>query len=277
VLNLYPVTSRTGALRMGLLFLTLRADDRIGHGRHGFELFLTHKLPGELFQGRHVVDAMQEIALAAGGVPDECGIEIVWNKAVELRWRELFSDNGNGPLTIGLNPGGARENRRWNPDGYAILANRLVAEHGARIILLGAPSEVALAGYIASTIPKQSIVNLTGRLNLDELAYIISRLNLLVTNDSGPMHIGAAAGTPLVALFGPGNPVSYLPYTAPERFRILCRDIDCRPCDRDHCARPVCLESILPDEVYEECRKLMGGSPCDGTGNARTAVQGKSE
>jgi ADP-heptose:LPS heptosyltransferase len=203
---------------------------------------------------------MLDAAVAAGGVPDGGGIDVFWDRAIEERWSWLFADSDRPPggPVVGLNPGGDRPVKRWEPGRYSLVADRLVEAQGARIVLLGGPSETQITGSIAQGMRCEA-VNLAGKLSLDELSYVISRLDLLVTNDSGPMHIGAAAGTPLVALFGPALPGQFGPCAPPDRSRLVWHAIDCRPCRQDHCPQPRCLEMISAEEVFGKCRELLGG------------------
>jgi ADP-heptose:LPS heptosyltransferase len=260
VVNLYSVESAAGALKMGLLFRAIRAQQKVGQDRNGFGLFLTKRIAPETFAGRHFSDSMLDAAVAAGGVPDGGGIDVFWDRAIEERWRWLFADSDRAPggLVVGLNPGGDQPVKRWEPGRYSLVADRLAEAQGARIVLLGGPSETQIAGSIAQGMRREA-VNLAGKLSLDELSYVISRLDLLVTNDSGPMHIGAAAGTPLVALFGPALPGQFGPCAPPDRSRLVWHAIDCRPCRQDHCPQPRCLEMISAEEVFGNCRELLGG------------------
>jgi len=255
IANLYRIGSKSGALKMGLLFSMLKAGIKIGQDRHGFGRFLDVSLPPSTFEGRHVVDAMQEIAVKAGGIPDDRGIEVYWNPKAETRWRSFF-DSVAGKIVIGINPGGDRANRRWAPDRFAAVAVRLVERFDARIVLLGGPGDRDIASSIVQAIPS-GVSNLSGTIPLDELPYVISRLHLLVTNDSGPMHIGAATKTPLVALFGPEDPALFGPYTTPDLYRIVMKDVPCRPCGDKKCMPPLCLDGIHPDEVLDAYLDLL--------------------
>lgn len=256
--NLYLVGSWLGAIKMGLLFFLFKARVKVGHDNKGFGTFLTKKVPAETFQNRHFVDAMMDIALLAGGVGDSEGIEISWNKESEEKWEYLFSrktDNAK-EIRIGINPGGDRQNRRWNPDNYAFVAHKLVERFSAKAILLGGVGEEDIARHIENKM-RSNAVNLAGKLTLDELTYIISQVDLLVTNDSGPMHIAAAVKTPLVAVFGPEDPTLMGPYTSKNLCRIVFKDVDCRPCTKRNCSRPVCLDLITPEEVSEKCFEML--------------------
>jgi len=265
--NLYSVESAAGALKMGLLFRAIRARQRAGHDRNGFGLFLTKRIAaGTFLADRHFSEAVLEAAAAAGGVPDSKGIDVFWDRAVEGRWKGLFpgpeetAGAATGVPVVGINPGSDRSLKRWDCGRYSRVADRLIESDGARIVLLGGPAETRIAGAIERGM-RHPVVNLSGRLGLDELAYVISRLDLLVTNDSGPMHIGAAAGTPLVALFGPALPGQFGPCAPSECSRLIWHEIDCRPCPQDRCPQPRCMDMITAEEVFDGCRGLLRQRP----------------
>jgi len=256
--NLYTVSSWMGAMKMGFLFLLVGAKRGIGHDSKGFGLFIDKKVPVGTFRDRHFADAMLDIALLAGGIPDTKGIEIFWDKKCEKKWERLFlkKQDVSQEIVIGINPGGDRLNRRWNPDRYAFLADRLIEDYKAKVVFLGGPGEENIVGYIESRM-KNDIVNLAGKLKLNDLAYLISRFDLLITNDSGPMHIGTAVGTRMVAIFGPEDPVLMGPYSSPGLYRVVCKNVSCRPCNKKRCNRPICLDMITSEEVYEKCIELL--------------------
>jgi lipopolysaccharide heptosyltransferase II len=255
--NLYRIASRMGALRMGLLFSLLKGRGKVGHASRGFGLFLDKKAPPDTFDNSHYADAMVRIAVMAGGKPDDQGIEVFWDSRAEDRWSSLFSQGEvRPPLTIGINPGGDRPNRRWSLEGYARVADQLIEQSGVRVLLLGGPGEETLAQEI-QRLMKGEATSLAGRLTLNELIYVINRLDLLITNDSGPMHIAAALRTPIVAIFGPENPIYTRPYTSQNLYRIIYKDVDCRPCSKKTCQRPLCLDSITPAEVLNLCQEML--------------------
>jgi len=258
VLNLYMVASLYGAVKMGLLFLCLSADAKTGHDDHGFGLFLTEKAPGDTFKNRHFADAMMDLARLAGGIPDDRGIEVFWDRQIEEKWASLFSYDkaSEQGLKIAINPGGDRENRRWRPEYYAEVADRIMERFPARLFLLGGPGEEAIAREIEGKMRHRTL-NLSGQLGLNDLTYLISRFDLLITNDSGPMHIAAAAGTPVVAIFGPENPMHLRPYTRETLYRVVYKDVPCRPCSKTTCEKPICLSAIMPDDVFNACVELL--------------------
>jgi ADP-heptose:LPS heptosyltransferase len=265
-INLYLIGSRLGAAKMGLLFCLLHAGGKIGHDAYGFGRFLTAKAPADTFSRQHFVDAMCEIGALAGAVPDEGGLDVYWNKSYESQWVPFF-DQQKDALLIGVNPGGDRPNRRWNPDYFATVVEAVLRIYPAHIVLFGGPGEEHLANYIATRLQSPKVVSLAGKLNLNELCYIISKLDLFITNDSGPMHIAAAAGTPVVAIFGPENPVHLRPYTREALYRVVHKDVPCRPCSKASCENPICLSSIMPEDVLHASLELLDTTKRKGGGS----------
>lgn len=176
-------------------------------------------------------------------------------------WRErgaaLLGDAEAG--WIGLNPGafygGAK---RWLPDRYAEVGDRLHRETGARIALLGGPDERPLAEAIAGRMRAPARV-LAGRTTLEELLGVLSGLRLLVTNDSGPMHLAAALQVPLVAVFGPTDWRETAPWGGPQR---LVREApQCAPCGLREC--PIdhrCMTRIDAARVAHEAMALLAAT-----------------
>jgi len=286
-INLYHVDSWAGAMKMGAIFLFIHAAEKIGHDRHCLGNFLDKKVPDGFFAKRHIAAAMTEMAVIAGGIADERGIEVFWEKESERRCQHFFNFSGESflpfaldeslnpafglitaiypaeatvrqgrPLFVGINPGGDRANRRWSIERYAAVGNKIGATLNARILIFGGPGEEQIAGSIQNKMTSE-VVNLAGKLSINDLAYVISRLDLLITNDSGPMHIAAATHTPVVAIFGPEDPVLMRPYTSEDLYRVIYNPLPCRPCSKDSCENTLCLSSIMSDDVFNACIDLL--------------------
>ena len=273
--NLYPVCSRAGALKMGLLFMMLKARTKVGHDNKGFGCFIDKCAPADMFSGRHRAEAMLETAVLAGGRPDDKGIEVFWDPASEEPWKHVVEPDAAGkrPPVVGINPGGDRANRRWDPARYAAVADGVAEAFGARILLFGGPGEERIAQDIQSRM-RHPATDLAGKLNLNELAYVVSRLDLLVTNDSGPMHMAAAVNTPQVAIFGPEEPEHFRPYAPADSYVIMHKPMDCRPCRTAACDHVSCLDKITADEVLAAAKTLlMKRSPSF----ARMAMEGSAQ
>ncbi|HNV00296.1 MAG TPA: glycosyltransferase family 9 protein, partial [Verrucomicrobiota bacterium] len=160
---------------------------------------------------------------------------------------------------VGISPGARWENKRWPAERYAALVARLAEEcPQLRFAVLGAASDRALAEAVCAGRPDRC-VNLAGQISLPEMVEWIRRCRVLVSNDTGPMHVAAALGTPVVALFGPTDPRRTGPYDQVDH--VLQHPLACVPCLKSRCshAPPLeCLRLISVDQVCEAVRQRLG-------------------
>ncbi|RJQ60361.1 MAG: lipopolysaccharide heptosyltransferase family protein [Desulfobacteraceae bacterium] len=253
-INLYRVTSWCGSFKMGFLFLSLKAGKKLGHDKYGFGFFLDRKASEDTYGEMHFADSMMEIARISGGIPDDRGIEAFYRSDSKERWGHLFQPKkecGRNPI-IAINPGADQANKRWSPHNFAVVADCLMDSLNAKIFLLGGPGEELLVLKIKRWM-KNDVVDLSGQLTLDDLVYVIDKCDLLITNDSGPMHIAAAVKTPLVALFGPETPIHTRPYTDEQLYRVLYKGNNAK---KDH-SKNYGLDLITPKEVLLACIDLL--------------------
>jgi heptosyltransferase-2 len=168
-----------------------------------------------------------------------------------------------GAPILGINPGATFGSaKRWFPDRFAAVADALAEAWGAAVVLLGSSKEAPLSDAIASAMRHQP-VNLTGKTTVREMMALLASCAFLVTNDSGPMHIAAALGTPLTAIFGPTEWLRTSPLTARARL-VRADDIACAPCKRRECDREhVCMLGVTPEMVIDASiglrREVAGG------------------
>lgn len=255
--NLYPVCSWMGSLKMVLLFSSLKARHRVSHAPGILRLCVNRPVPAIMFAGKHRADAMTDVSLLAGGERDGGGLELASGQGggdEHQGW--IRPDTGARSRTIGINPGGDRVNKRWPPERFAAVARALTNLTGARIVIFGGPGEESIADEIMRHL-NGTAVNLAGRLPLEELPYAVSCCDLLVTNDSGPMHIAAALKVPVVAVCGPTDTSAFGPYTAPEHHRLIQKAVPCRPCSKNDCCDPKCLTAISPEDVIAAASELL--------------------
>ena len=165
------------------------------------------------------------------------------------RWRDALREDGR--RLVGLFPGANAPARRWPTERFRELA-RVRAEQGDRVVVLGGPGERALTAHVADAAPQ--VLDLGGRTGMDDLAAVLAVLDLLVTNDTGPMHLAGSVGTPTVSLWGSSSPDEVRQTGAPD-FGVTGPDLPCKPCYRNHCHRKG-PGTLLPD-AHEECMKLI--------------------
>jgi heptosyltransferase-2 len=162
-----------------------------------------------------------------------------------------------GTPLVGINPGATFGSaKRWFPERFAEVADALSAEWGASVVLLGSPKESPLSDAIGAAM-KRKPVKLTGRTTVREMMALLARCSFLVTNDSGPMHIAAALGTPLTAIFGPTEWRRTSPLT--DRARLVrAEGVPCAPCKRRECDRqPLCMLGVTPKMVIDASLDLF--------------------
>jgi heptosyltransferase-2 len=171
--------------------------------------------------------------------------------------RGLLHEHGqriDAPLVL-LCPGSINSRaKRWPAERYAALGDRLT-ELGANVVLIGSPGELGVSQKVCKHAQHQPIV-LTGKTTVAEAAALISIADVLITNDTGPAHIGAALHTPTLVIFGPTNPLTTYPMS--PNAEIFRRPPDCAPCMLRDC--PIdhrCMTAISPDEVFERAAALM--------------------
>jgi lipopolysaccharide heptosyltransferase II len=203
---------------------------------------------GEVHNTQFNLDALRAI-----GVPIQDESVVFPIDDVSEEFAERFFREVKGTLVVALNPGGGWYTKRWQK--FAELGDVLVEKHNTTIVLLWGPGEQTTAEAIQQKMKHAAM--LIPRTSLKQLAAILKRCTALVTNDSGPMHIAAAVGTPVVAIFGPTNPKLQGPV---GDYHIVVRNerIDCLGCNLTKC--PIgnpCMEELSVADVAHAFDRLM--------------------
>jgi ADP-heptose:LPS heptosyltransferase len=167
---------------------------------------------------------------------------------------------GGVKIGVNINASLLSYNRRWPAKKYRTLIELLQRDRPRlSIFLVGGPGDVDyVRAFIDSCPNKEKLIPVAGRLDLLELTYALSRLDVLITNDSGPLHIAESVGTPVVAFFGPETPNLYGPLSANSL--VFYRELFCSPClntynqKRSRCTNNRCLRLIDAREVYEQMK-----------------------
>lgn len=149
--------------------------------------------------------------------------------------------------------------KRWPPQRFAALADRLIEERGARVFLVGGPNDSPIAAVIKEAM-RQKPRDLTGQLTLGQLGALLERCDLFVGHDTGAMHLAVAVGTPVVAIFGPSDSRMYGPYS--ENSVTLWHDVGCNPCLlhgrwNAACRRFRCIEAVAVEEVWQAAATFL--------------------
>jgi heptosyltransferase II len=243
-----------------------RVPTRIGYNTERRGLLLTHSLllpawKDERHESFYYLNLVTELEVFLSGIPQAEPTEPRFDLRVsEERKRkalQLLREHGarpNAPLTV-LCPGSINSRaKRWPAERYAELADRL-AESGSNVALIGSPAELDVSNEVCKHARSRPIV-LTGKTTVAQVAAIISIADVLITNDTGPSHIGAAIKTPTIVIFGPTNPLTTYPMSASAE--IIRRAPDCAPCMLRDC--PIdhrCMTAITPEAVFERASILI--------------------
>ncbi len=173
----------------------------------------------------------------------------------ELAWaKERLPDD----TWVAINPGATYGSaKRWFPERFAVVADSIAEEFSLRILIVGGPNEGSIAEEVTANMRKQPL-NLAGKTSVRQLMALLSQCRLLVTNDSGPMHVAAAFGVPIVAIFGSTDHTTTSPL-APS-CRIVRKATECAPCLRTECPTDHrCMTAVSAADVLGAARSLLRG------------------
>jgi ADP-heptose:LPS heptosyltransferase len=164
---------------------------------------------------------------------------------------------------VGIHVSGGRAIKQWEPGRFAEVGRRLVAEAGATLVLTGSREDRPLVDRIKRELPAESVIDVAGDIDLLALGAILERLDVLLTGDTGPMHLAHSVATPIVAIFGPSDPARYAPRGHLDR--VVRVDLPCSPCNRirlppARCTGhiPDCLAVVGSDRVFTAVMSVLG-------------------
>lgn len=225
--------------------------DPKGSGFMGRGHLLTHKVT--LDHGKHIVEANLDLCRAIRLEPKDKDLRLTVPPEDTGFIDSLLKDEGvlSGDLLVTIHPVSKWLFKCWRDEGFAEVADYLIEKYKARVAITSGPleREIKKARRVIELM-KCRPIDLTGRLNIKELAAFIGRSQLFLGVDSAPMHIAAAVKTPVIALFGPSGEHNWGPWG--EGHIVIKKDMDCRPCGKDGCngsKQSECLEIITADEV----------------------------
>jgi ADP-heptose:LPS heptosyltransferase len=223
--------------------------------------------PVEFREDEHIRNTFRSVALSLGADPgDGQLIPIIVNQEESAFLTDFFHRyelNDNLFLTgINVNASEVARERRWPQERFAELADRIASVDNCRIILLGSPAEKEYVEQVASMMTTAPIIT-AGKTTLHQMIALLNRLNLFISNDSGPVHMACAQGTPTIAIFGPESPKRYGPIG--DQHRTVYLGLPCSPCISFHNAKkvqcpnsiPLCIYDITTDQIWAVVRPFL--------------------
>ncbi|MGD2080783.1 MAG: lipopolysaccharide heptosyltransferase II, partial [Nitrospirota bacterium] len=248
------------AFDAALIAYLARIPERVGFGRDFRSFLLTKPVEfGGEDRRMHHIDYYLELLKRAGIEAPHSDPWIHLSLEERLQAREKLK--GLRRPVVGINPGAQfGPAKQWMPERFASLTTKIVEDLGGSAVVFGGHGEAALADSIlgASSVDSARAVSMAGKTTLRELVGLVSECDALVTTDSGPMHIGYATGTPLVAIFGSTSPA----LTGPVGYghKVLRHEAECSPCFDRECTEEEkmrCMEAVTVDEVFESLREAL--------------------
>ena len=259
-------------LKSGLLVGLARGRRKIG-----FDRGMQHQEHSYLFLNERVPPVDMEVHALTRGLMllEVLGIhtrEAIYHVPVgdvdRRRVQAILSDanvDGSRPL-VAINPVALWETKLWRNERFARVADDLIRDDHVDVVFTGGPDDRAVVAAIMDMMT-ESAANLAGRTNLKQLAALYRRSAALITTDTGPMHLAAAVGTPVVALFGPTAPWRTGPFG--EGHQVVRAAPPCSPCFKRRCDanRCRCMADITAAQVLEAARRILG-DPHESGGDA---------
>ncbi|MCC3144277.1 lipopolysaccharide heptosyltransferase II [Halanaerobium sp. Z-7514] len=249
-----------GNWRTALLLKIVSADQSIGYGSKGRGIFLDKKIDDKI--SSHMIDYYLKFANELKNNFEQINIEETsTNKFPVLKVEGKYLASAEEKLKksaikenfIVLNTGGSWPTKRWPKEYCAELAD-LLAEKNYDILFVGGPSDTERVNYIIDKIiKKDNIYNLCGETSLLELAAVLKKASLMISGDTGPVHVAAAAGTDTVTIFGPSDERKYAPRGKGNNIIIKNEGLECRPCGEHECPLKhfKCMKEIKADNIIE--------------------------
>jgi len=247
-------------LKSGILIAIARGRRKIGFGKglehmeHSY-IFLNERIPAVGMEIHALSRGM--MLLHALGIPTnevEYKLPVSDHDRKEIdKLMELHGINGVKSL-IAINPVAKWETKLWPNKKFAELADMLIDQFDIKIVFTGGIKDYSIIQAITSSMKRRAI-NFAGKTTLTELAALYEKAALVISTDTGPMHLAAAMGTPVVALFGPTAPWRTGPYG--KGHQVISAGLECSPCFKRRCETTECMYQISMAQILEGVQKVL--------------------
>ena len=247
------VISLRGDLLTALFALTKPARYRLDYAW----LQIANKLGHARFTGTHQLERNLDL-LRMADIPTPCQLPAFHTTDDDRRWTDDFLQKSeispDRPLVI-VHPGSPISLKRWRTERFAAIADWLIEQKNAQILLVGARDEAPIVSAVQRQMREKSM-NLAGETTVSQLAELLKRSRLFLGNDSGPMHIAAAVGTQTIGLYGPGNPARFGPVGL--NCHTVRRQPHCPPCMGTVCkfGGEGCMKDIRTEDIIQTIQAI---------------------
>jgi len=252
----------------GILAAVSGAKRRVGFGRESYPGLMTDNVRGRHWRSgdhKHEVDYCLELARAAGATTstEDRIPHLNVDPLAQQQLEQLLEREGidlEKPIIVCHISANNGQSKRWPIPFWSNLIDKLIRGQNAQVMFTGAPEDTPLIECVTRQMQQQA-TNMAGKTSLPQLVALLKRANLVISGDSGPMHIAAAVGTPLIAIHGPTDPALSGPVSPTAT--VLRSDIWCSPCynakDSADCRffTTQCMKNILPSQVYNVAQEKL--------------------
>jgi ADP-heptose:LPS heptosyltransferase len=191
------------------------------------------------------------------GIPSIGAVFPDYSSPADNKKASLILEDARGKRVVILNPGSKSHLKKWDTRNFARLADRLTALGGVAVLIVGGPEDRITADELKKGLARP-VVDLVGGTTIGVLRALMKNASLVITNDSGPLHIASSVDAPVIAIFGPSDERKYGPLSS-KRF-VFTTDKKCRPCGRALCAAGPdegCINTITVDDVYSKAVEFL--------------------
>jgi heptosyltransferase-2 len=248
------------AFEAALIAFLAKIPERMGYGTDSRGVLLTRavKVAPETRKKHQVyyyLDLLAALGLKAGDAHPKLYLE----KEDKDYARKLLRENGisQGSLVVGINPGAQYGiAKKWHPERFGYVADHLVREFGAKVIIFGGPGDITTAKTVQASM-REGALNLAGKTSIRGLMALVKRCDIFITNDTGPMHVAAALDVPTLAIFGSTDPTATGPF---GKLGCVVREpVNCSPCLNRKCPGKHyhCMERVSAERVFKAAKEML--------------------
>jgi len=257
--DLAVVLHPTNRVHLVTFFAGIRR--RIGYDRKlGFLLTDRIEHTKQLGQ-KHELEYALDLVRCLGIEPKDKTLFMPLKPESEAWVEKLFKQEGieKTDRLLAIHPGASCPSKIWPNKRFADVASRLIEKYGFRVLVIAGPKDLALAESVIKHM-HHPVINLAGRISVSQLASVLKRCNLFISNDSGPVHIAASVGTPVISIFGRNQkglgPVRWGPIG--KKDKILHKEVGCIECLAHNCTKEfACLKAITVDDVIDAANSIL--------------------
>jgi len=248
--------------RMHMVTFLAGIPERVGYDRK-WGMLLTKRIPHTKHLGlRHEIDYALDLVQYIGIKAGEKRLFMPIKPGSEEKVKGIFNRCGvrESDTVITVNPSASCVSKRWSTERFAKVCDRLAKDRSARIVIISGAKDKSFGDQVASSM-RESRINLSGQTSVADVASILKRSRLFISNDSGPVHIACAVGTPVIAIFGRSDrglsPLRWGP--TGESDAVLHKNVGCDTCLAHNCDKGFrCLMAVSVEDVLAAAEKILG-------------------